>query len=152
MTEPGSGWLLLFARLPACIRAQGRDKAEIMALRGPSHLVQRTLLLHSHQKGKELRELTWWQSPGASPWGLGGLAVSSLCLVVSQLPHQHIHLHSQQSAFYLVSKNPKLSNNPGEKLTFLCLSNETLLIRYRSYGMKSLTTLGWHMNSNSVWT
>lgn len=56
--------------------------------------------------------------------GRGGHFVS-LLIMFSQLPHQHIHLLSQLSVFYLVNKNPKLSNNPGEKLTFLCLSNET---------------------------
>ena len=75
----------------------------------------------------------------------------SLLIMLSQLPHQHIHLLSQLSVFYLVNKNPKLFNNPEEKLTFLCLSNETLLIRHKFYGMKSLTVLGWHMKSSSTW-
>lgn len=76
---------------------------------------------------------------GVSPLGW---EEETLYLMISQLACQHTHLHAQPSGFILDSKTPNLSNNPGEKFTSLCLSNETLLIRYKSYGMKSSTISG----------
>lgn len=144
MTKPGSCWWLLCVRLPACVRAQG-SWGKDRGLSGPFNWIQRALLLLPREgKGTQSTHVTI--GPGRAPlWVRGREYLCSASWSWSRSFHAHIFIFMQKNlSFFLDSKSPNLSNNPGEKLTLLCTSDKTLLIRYKFYCIKFLTVWGWH--------
>lgn len=124
---------MLCVRLPACVRAQDpRGKGYGLGWAVPLRIESPFAPQPPEGRG------TQHSCGDVFPFARDGETAPSLCLKTSQLPCQYITCMHNSLSFSWIAKILTFPTI----LTLRCLSNETLVIRHKSYGMKSLTILG----------